>query len=163
MDLFTILGSGGVVTLILAIFKFIENRKSLKENRPKVNAESDLLQEQARKLGLESQNGIIAGLEHELTRQREERNLMEARLTKKIADLEAKVDEVVGRLEEAQEQNDLLAKANEASEADKALLRQEVAALRQQNAILRESSQQASDWQQRHSDPDDPPPTFHAI
>ena len=79
------LGAGSIPTIVMAVIKFLENRKALKENKPKFEAE-------AVDIGISSQGKALASLGRE-----------NERLAKRADIADAKVDAMDRRMQETLE------------------------------------------------------------
>jgi flagellar motility protein MotE (MotC chaperone) len=106
--------------------------KSLKANRPVVEATADEKQAAANATNATTQQGII----NMLTAQIDRRDKHVIDLEGRIATLEQKVDATTARVEERDEQNDLLAAQLRAAQENLKLCRQ--------------SGQQMSEWMDEH-------------
>lgn len=100
--LLTVIGSLGIPTVMTALIAYFGTRSSLRSNAPKVEAEADQVQATAAVQNLTAQSSVIATLVSE-----------NARLTERVAVLEAKTDAVQKIYDELRNNHDTVRRQND--------------------------------------------------
>jgi flagellar motility protein MotE (MotC chaperone) len=124
--------ASGIALVIAAAVPLVGTLRSLHANKPVTDATADAQQAAANASSFTAQQGVI----NMLTAQLDRRDKHVADLEGRIATLEQKVDATTARVEERDEQNDLLAAQLRAAQENLKLCRQ--------------SGQQMSDWMTEH-------------
>jgi flagellar motility protein MotE (MotC chaperone) len=135
--------ASGIALVIAAAVPLVGTLRSLHANKPVNEATADEKLATANESSFRAQQGVINTLDAQVTRQ----NVQLAAQSERIAALEKKVDATTARVEERDEQNDLLAAQLRAAQENLKLCRQ--------------SGQQMSDWIRDHfveQHPGGPPP-----